>query len=94
LARRFAAYEPAPDRLKGARALRDIASAIKRRASAERTSQPFTVTRAEGHSWAAIGAMRGTSGGTARQRYGTPPAKAAATAAHDAVAAGQPTATI
>jgi hypothetical protein len=52
------------------------------------------VTRAEGHSWAAIGAMLGTSGGTACQRYGTPPAKAAATAAHDAVAAGQPTATI
>jgi hypothetical protein len=30
------------------------------------------VARAEGHSWAAIGAMLGTFGEAARQRYGTP----------------------
>ena len=32
----------------------------------------FRVAKAEGHSWAAIGAMVGTSGEAARQRYGQP----------------------
>jgi hypothetical protein len=73
LARRFAEHEPAPDRIKDARALRDVASAIERRASCERDiTAAVTVARAEGHSWAAIGAMLGTSGEAARQRYGTP----------------------
>lgn len=73
LARRFAAHEPAADRIKDARALRDIAAAVERRANAERdTAAAVTVARAEGHTWAAIGAMLGTSGEAARQRYGTP----------------------
>jgi hypothetical protein len=71
LAQRFAGHEPVPDRIKGARALRDSASAIERRASAEREiAAAVTVARAEGHSWAAIGAILGTSGEAARQRYG------------------------
>lgn len=74
LARRFAGHEPGPDRIRDARALRDIASAIERRADAERdTAAAVAVARAEGHSWAAIGAILGTSGEAARQRYGTSP---------------------
>jgi hypothetical protein len=72
LARRFEEHEPDPDRIKDARALRDIASAFERRATAERdVAAAVVVARAEGHSWAAIGAMLGTSGEAARQRYGT-----------------------
>jgi hypothetical protein len=49
LARRFAAHEPADDRIKDARALRDIAAAIERRASAERDiAAAVGVARAEG----------------------------------------------
>jgi hypothetical protein len=73
LARRFAAHEPADDRIKDARALRDIAAAIERRASAERDiAAAVGVARAEGQTWAAIGAMLGTSGEAARQRYCAP----------------------
>jgi len=72
LARRFEEHKPDPDRIKDARALRDIASACERRATAERdVVAAVVVARAEGHSWAAIGAMLGTSGEAARQRYGT-----------------------
>ena len=72
LARRFAEHEPAGDRVKDARALRDIAAAIERRAGAERDiAAAVAVARAGGHTWAAIGAMLGTSGEAARQRYGS-----------------------
>ncbi len=72
LARRFAEHEPAGDRVKDARALRDIAAAIERRAGAGRDiAAAVAVARAEGHTWAAIGAMLGTSGEAARQRYGS-----------------------
>ncbi len=75
LARRFADHEPAYDRIIDARALRDIAAAVERRAVAERDiANAATVARAEGHTWAAIGAMLGTSGEAARQRYGSPAA--------------------
>lgn len=75
LARRFEDYEPEDDGT-DARSLRDIASAFERRALAERDlTAAVTVARAEGHSWSAIGAMLGTSGEAARQRYGKPAAK-------------------
>jgi hypothetical protein len=75
LTRRFAEHEPADDRIIDARALRDIGAAVERRAIAERhIADAVTVARAEGHSWAAIGAMLGTSGEAARQRYGSPTA--------------------
>jgi hypothetical protein len=71
LAKRFEAYEPAEGDAVDARSLRDIRQAFLRRAEAEREiSEAVTVARAEGHSWAAIGAMLGTSGEAARQRYG------------------------
>jgi hypothetical protein len=52
LARRFAEHEPDGDGVKDARALRDIAAAIERRAGAERDIAAVAVARAEGHTWA------------------------------------------
>jgi len=70
LARQFEDHEP--DDVKDARALRDIAAAFARVATSERElADAVSVARAEGHSWAAIGAMLGTSGEAARQRYGS-----------------------
>jgi hypothetical protein len=75
LARRFAEHEPAYDRIMDARALRDIAAAVERRAVAERNiADAVTVARAEGHTWEAIGAILGTSGEAVRQRYSSPAA--------------------
>ncbi|MEP6599733.1 MAG: hypothetical protein ABJB98_09855 [Actinomycetota bacterium] len=71
LAKRFEDYEPAQNDGVDARSLRDIRHAFLRRAEAEREiADAVAVARAEGHSWAAIGAMLGTSGEAARQRYG------------------------
>ena len=72
LARRFEDYEPGPGDAKDASALRNVASAFGRLATSERDlADAVSVARAEGHTWAAIGAMLGTSGEAARQRYGT-----------------------
>jgi catalase (peroxidase I) len=69
LGRRFEEHEPGD--VKDARALRDIAAAFARFARSERDLvAAVSVARAEGHTWAAIGAMLGTSGEAARQRYG------------------------
>jgi hypothetical protein len=71
LADRFEDYEPDPGSGRDARALRDVAAAFRRiAASAQDLAAAVSVARAEGHSWAAIGAMLGTSGEAARQRYG------------------------
>jgi hypothetical protein len=71
LARRFDTYEPtAADERDPAtyKALRDAAMA---RAEAERSiAAAVADARAAGYSWASIGAMLGTSGEAARQRYG------------------------
>lgn len=81
LAKKFEDYEPQPgDAIDGAplQAVRegfeDLALAQKR------LSERVSVARAAGHSWASIGAMMGTSGEAARQRYGAKdgPAKKAA----------------
>jgi hypothetical protein len=71
-AKRFEDYEPTTgDDGLDARSLRDIRHAFVRRAEADREiSDAVAVARAEGHSWATIGAMLGTSGEAARQRYG------------------------
>jgi hypothetical protein len=37
----------------------------------KRLAERVSVAKAMGHSWAAIGAMIGTSGEAARKRYGT-----------------------
>lgn len=71
LAKRFEDYEPVLGTGKDARSLRDIAAAFEDAARAqERLAGAVSVARAEGHSWAAIGSMVGTSGEAARQRYG------------------------
>lgn len=72
LARQLEDYEPRPGDARDARSLRDIAAAFARLAAGERElAAAVSVARAEGHSWAAIGAMLGTSGEAARQRYGS-----------------------
>jgi hypothetical protein len=72
LAKRFEEHEPGSGDLREARALRDVAQAFARVAASEQDlAATVAVARAEGHSWAAIGAMLGTSGEAARQRYGT-----------------------
>lgn len=69
LAARFEQAEPHD--LRDATSLRAVRDAVLARAEAERTLRDAIVqARADGHSWAAIGAMVGTSGEAARQRYG------------------------
>jgi hypothetical protein len=73
LAARFETHEPDASDVNDARALRAVRQAFQARADAERAlADAVSVARAEGHSWAAIGAMVGTSGEAARQRYGRP----------------------
>lgn len=71
LAARFEGHEPDSDDIKDARALRELRHAFLARAEAEqRVTDAVEKARAEGHSWASIGAMVGTSGEAARQKYG------------------------
>ena len=73
LAARFEAHAPDATAVADAAALRAVRQAFQTRADAERAlADAVSVARAEGHSWAAIGAMVGTSGEAARQRYGRP----------------------
>lgn len=70
LAARFEAHDPDPADVKDAASLRAVRLAFQARADAERRlADAVSAARAEGHSWAAIGAMVGTSGEAARQRY-------------------------
>lgn len=69
LAARFEHAEP--DDVRDAGALRAVREAVLARAESERALRDAVVqARHDGHSWAAIGAMVGTSGEAARQRYG------------------------
>jgi hypothetical protein len=69
LAARFEHAEPTD--VRDAAALRAVRDAVLARAEAERNLGDAVVrARHDGHSWAAIGAMVGTSGEAARQRYG------------------------
>lgn len=71
LAARFEDHEPESGAGDDAEALRGLRTAFRNRADAERQlAEAVDVARTEGHSWAAIGAMVGTSGEAARQRYG------------------------
>jgi hypothetical protein len=71
LAARFENHEPDPANSDDAGALRELRAAFSNRAEAERALVAAVDTaRAAGHSWASIGAMVGTSGEAARQRYG------------------------
>jgi hypothetical protein len=71
LSRRFEEGNLGVGRSASGASLRAVRKAFEAKASAERDlADAVTVARAEGHSWAAIGAMLGTSGEAARQRYG------------------------
>jgi hypothetical protein len=71
LATRFEDHEPDAEAIREASALRDLRQAFLARAEAEqRVTDAVREARADGHSWASIGAMVGTSGEAARQRYG------------------------
>jgi hypothetical protein len=70
LAARFEDHLPDADDVRDARALRELRHAFLARAEAEqRVTDGVRRARADGHSWASIGAMVGTSGEAARQRY-------------------------
>lgn len=71
LAERFEEHEPDSDEVRDASPLRDLRQAFLARAEAEqRVTEAVERARTEGHSWASIGAMVGTSGEAARQKYG------------------------
>jgi hypothetical protein len=71
LAARFENHDPVADDIRDASALRELRQAFLARAKAEqRVTMAVEKARGEGHSWASIGAMIGTSGEAARQRYG------------------------
>ncbi len=71
LATRFENHEPDADDIRDARALRELRHAFLARAEAEQSvNDAVRRARVDGHSWASIGAMVGTSGEAARQRYG------------------------
>jgi len=68
---RFERVDPDAHDAVDAESLRVVRAASEERAAAEaRLAEAVSVARAEGHSWSAIGAMVGTSGEAARQRYG------------------------
>lgn len=71
LADQFEAYEPDPADKRDPKALKAISQAVTKRARVE-TALVKAVgdARDAGYSWANIGALLGTSGEAARQRYG------------------------
>lgn len=70
LASRFERHEPETSALREAAALREVGRSAAARAAADAAVLDAVVAaREDGHSWAAIGAMLGTSGEAARQRY-------------------------
>lgn len=76
LAQRFERFDPHPVDRARARSLGAVHRAALARAQAEaRLAEAVATARADGHSWAAIGSMLGTSGEAARQRYGGPRAR-------------------
>jgi hypothetical protein len=73
LAARFENHEPRADNIADATALRMAREAFQERVAAERRlAEAVATARADGHSWAMIGAMVGTSGEAARQKYKQP----------------------
>jgi hypothetical protein len=71
LATRFESHDPDDGDVRDASTLATVRAAFLSRAEAERQlADAVAAARDEGHSWASIGAMVGTSGEAARQRYG------------------------
>ena len=72
LARRFETDEPAADDERDAEVFAALRDAAVSRSAAERSVRSAVgQARAHGYSWAFIGALLGTSGEAARQRYAT-----------------------
>lgn len=73
LAARFESHDPDGKEIKDATELRAVRVAAHTRAKSEAAlADAVFLARGQGHSWAAVGAMLGTSGEAARQRYGQP----------------------
>jgi hypothetical protein len=73
LAKRFEQHEPHAAKIRDARSLQKVRKAFQRRAATEEElAKAVAAARHDGQSWAAIGAMLGTSGEAARQRYRVP----------------------
>lgn len=73
LAKRFEDYEPRADDERTPSSLEHLRDAVLARSDAERSIRDaVAAARSDGQSWAAIGAMLGTSGEAARQRYRHP----------------------
>jgi hypothetical protein len=71
LAQRFEDHVPGASSLRAADTLRQVREAFLDRARAESDLLAAVQgARSDGQSWSAIGAMLGTSGEAARQRYG------------------------
>jgi hypothetical protein len=71
LADRFEQYEPSPDEHRDPGPLRALRNAVHERARAEQAlAEAVAAARDAEYSWATIGALLGTSGEAARQRYG------------------------
>ena len=71
LAEHFQSFEPGTKDRASARSLAALHRAALSRARAEaKLVEVVARARDDGHSWAAIGTMLGTSGEAARQRYG------------------------
>jgi hypothetical protein len=72
LAKHFEDHDPDPANMREAASLRKIRKAFLRRAGAEEELLNAVLSaRIDGQSWGVIGAMLGTSGEAARQRYGS-----------------------
>lgn len=72
LAKRFEDYEPAPADERDPEAFAALRRAVESHAQAERSIvDAVAQARASGYSWRTIGALIGTSGEAARQRYGS-----------------------
>ena len=72
LAKRFEDHDPTPDDERDPEILLALRTAVLGRTEAERSiQQAVTEAREHRYSWRSIGALLGTSGEAARQRYGT-----------------------
>lgn len=77
LAARFEQHDPVEDSIEDAAPLRAVRAAFLARARAELDlAETVRTAREKGCSWASVGAMVGTSGEAARQRYGASSARA------------------
>jgi hypothetical protein len=73
LAKHFEEHVPDPENTRDAVSLQNVRKAFLRKAAAEEKLLNAVISaRDDGQSWGSIGAMLGTSGEAARQRYGTP----------------------